>query len=82
MLIALPVVDSGLFLAAPVRDPDDELLQLDPAGYPAWQGERPDLASRRRGLRLRVLAAKRGGIQTGDPLAHGPAYHGLVRYRS
>ena len=49
-----------------LRDGDEGLLEHDPAGHHARQGERPHPHARRRGLRLRILAPARGGIQGGS----------------
>ena len=48
-----------------LRDGDEGLLEHDPAGHHARQGERAHAHARRRGLRLRILAATRGRIQGG-----------------
>ena len=47
------------------------ICNLIQARNPTWQGERAEHLAGRRGVRLRVLAAARGGVQARHPPPHG-----------
>ena len=47
------------------------ICNLIQARNPTGQGERAEHPAGRRGVRLRVLAAARGGIQARHPPSHG-----------